>query len=662
MSDRSLFRSGRADHPQRCASLSRRDFIYGAGIVGAASLAEGTLFAQNQGTPTRPEPLLAQKERGLLYPQRNQTRDVLDTSGLWQFQLDPDEIGQSQGWFNTLPDPRPIAVPCSWNDLYNDARDYLGLAWYRTEVWIPSAWQSQRVYLRVGSANYAAKVWVNGEVVAEHFGGHLPFMADVTRQLVWDRPNVIAIAVENKQLSERVPPGPGEGPGGVAGLMGGFPATTYDFFPYAGLHRPVLLYSVPATAHIDDVTVVTTIDGTDGIVAVKVITGGDYAGRGKLRLNDAETDLQFRAGTAEARLRVPQARLWSPADPHLYPLLVTLNDQQRVTDAYTLEIGIRTVEVRGSEILLNGQPTKLTGFGMHEDFPIHGRGQDLPVWIRNFELLRWIGANSFRTSHYPYAEEVMQLADRLGFLVINEIPAVGLDFEDSAELTAQRLAQCRQQLRELIARDKNHPSTIMWCVANEPLAGTPLGVEPPAPAAVEAGLNFFRQLYQDAYQLDGTRPVTLVGVQGGPRDWHGLFDVVCINRYYGWYVSGGQLDQAEEELAGELDALDEAFGKPIIITEFGADTLPGVHSTPPEMWTEEYQVEILGRYLDVAAKRPFMAGMHVWNFADFKTGQATGRAAGMNFKGVFTRDRRPKMAAHFLRSRWQPAVKAEGNR
>jgi beta-glucuronidase len=101
-----------------------------------------------------------------------------------------------------------------------------------------------------------------------------------------------------------------------------------------------------------------------------------------------------------------------------------------------------------------------------------------------------------------------------------------------------------------------------------------------------------------------------------------------------------------------MDALHRAFGKPIIITEFGTDTLPGAHQTPPEMWTEAYQVEFLRRYLDVAAERPFMAGMHVWNFADFKTGQGTMRAAGMNFKGVFTRDRRPKMAAHFLRARW----------
>ena len=428
--------------------------------------------------------------------------------------------------------------------------------------------------------------------------------------------------------------------------------TTYDFFPSAALHRPVFLYSVPAAAHIDDVTVVTAIDGKDGVVRLEVTAAGDYRGTGKARLGDAEADLDFGGGAAEATLRVPGVRLWSPQDPHLYPLTVTLTDGQQTTDAYSLDVGIRTFEVRGDQLVLNGQPVKLTGFGMHEDFPIHGRALDLPVWVRNFELLKWTGANSFRTSHYPYAEEVMHLADRLGFLVINEIPAVGLNFEDPPEATAARLEQCRRQIRELVARDKNHPSTVMWCVANEPMGGPLLGKGEPVPQAVDAGLKFFREMYAETRRLDESRPVMLVGVQGGPDEWLGLFDVVGINRYYGWYVLGGRLDEGAEALARELDEMHKKFGKPIVITEFGTDTLPGAHNQPPEMWTEEYQLDYIRRYLDVAAERPFMAGMHVWNFADFKTGQGTARAGGMNFKGVFTRDRRPKMAAHFLRSRW----------
>lgn len=632
--------------------MSRRGFVSLAAAAGAASLAAGRAVAQEKSASPASRAAIAPGRGGLLFPQQNLTRNVLDVSGLWQFQLDPKEEGERQGWFKALPAPRQIPVPCSWNDLFDDARDYLGLAWYLHEIYVPAGWRGQRVFLRVGSANYAAKIWVNGSVVAEHLGGHLPFVAEVSSQLVWDQKNVIAISVENKQLLDRVPPGPGPGGGGVAGVLGGFPLTTYDFFPYAGLHRPVLLYSVPPTAHIDDVTVVTAIEAKDGVVKITVLAAGDYAGKGKARLGDSEADLNFRAGSAEATIRVPSARLWSPSEPHLYPLTVTLTDGQRVSDSYSLDVGIRTVEVRGDQLLLNGQPIKLTGFGMHEDFPVHGRGFNLPVWVRNYELLKWTGANSYRTSHYPYAEEAMTLADRLGFLVINEIPAVGLNFEDPTEATAARLAQCKQQIRELIARDKNHPSTIMWSVANEPMGGPLLGAGPPVPSAAEAGTKFFREMFEETRRLDSTRPITLVGVQGGPTDWLGIFDVVSINRYYGWYVLGGRLDEGAAELARELDALHKTFGKPIVIAEFGTDTLPGAHNTPPEMWTEEYQVEYLRRYLDVTDKRPFVAGMHVWNFADFKTGQGTSRAGGINHKGVFTRDRRPKMAAHFLRERW----------
>ncbi|NLD71986.1 MAG: beta-galactosidase, partial [Chloroflexi bacterium] len=129
-------------------------------------------------------------------------------------------------------------------------------------------------------------------------------------------------------------------------------------------------------------------------------------------------------------------------------------------------------------------------------------------------------------------------------------------------------------------------------------------------------------------------------------------DIVCEHRYTGWYTLSGHLDAAREDLAEDMDRLHAMYGKPVAITEFGADTIAGVHSDPPVMWSEEYQVELLRRYLDVAAERPFLVGLHVWNLADFKTAQGIIRAGGLNQKGVFTRDRRPKMAAHLLRERW----------
>ncbi|MGD9616542.1 MAG: sugar-binding domain-containing protein [Alphaproteobacteria bacterium] len=180
----------------RSGAISRRDLLSATTMAGAASLVGGLASAQAQ--PQTDTPLPRQRPGpepgGLLYPQQNQFRNVMDLSGLWEFQLDPREEGQARGWFSALPAPRPIPVPCSWNDLFDDARNYLDLAWYLHRVWLPAGWRGQRVFLRVGSANYAARVWVNDVLVTEHQGGHLPFAADISGQLAWDRPNVIAIS------------------------------------------------------------------------------------------------------------------------------------------------------------------------------------------------------------------------------------------------------------------------------------------------------------------------------------------------------------------------------------------------------------------------------------------------------------------------------------
>ncbi|MBN2394348.1 MAG: beta-glucuronidase [Anaerolineae bacterium] len=595
----------------------------------------------------------------MLYPQQNDTRNLRDLSGFWDFKLDPDDVGEDEGWFNGLCEPRTIAVPASWNELFQDTRDYLGTAWYASEFYVPQSWHEQTIFLRVGSANYAAKVWINGQYVGEHQGGHLPFAFEITDHITLDKPNVVAIMVEGKLTPTRVPPGNVER-GGMGAFMSGYPNTSFDFFPYTGIQRPVILYAVPKT-RIEDITVVTEIEDTNGVVKVAV-KQTSQSGRGKAVLdgeNGALTaDLSFVDGVASAEITVPDVHLWSTEDPYLYALTVTLTDGETTIDRYTLDVGIRTISVEGERILLNGKPIYLTGFGRHEDFPIHGRGLNIPLIVKDYALLKWIGANSYRTSHYPYSEEQMVMADRAGILVIDEIPAVGLQFEDSEENIQTRLTMCKQQMQELVARDKNHPSVVMWSVANEPMPPDMMrrfmgGGDNAEDNAKEArGTAFFQEMFDLTRALDSSRLVTLVGVMGGPLDWLSLADAVCINRYWGWYSQSGQIDTGAEFLAQELDGLHEQLGKPIIITEFGADTIAGAHSDPPEMWTEEYQTEFLRAYLDVAAERPFVAGLHVWNFADFKTGQGTRRAMGLNMKGVFTRDRRPKMAAHLLRERW----------
>ena len=365
---------------------------------------------------------------------------------------------------------------------------------------------------------------------------------------------------------------------------------------------------------------------------------------------------------AEGRIEISHAKLWSPAAPHLYQCEFTLLDAEGLEiDQYALHTGIRTVQVVKSQILLNGEPIFLKGFGKHEDFPVLGRSLSLPLIVKDGALLEWIGANSYRTSHYPYAQEAMDYADRAGLLIVDEIPAVGLMFDDNAELRAAQLRICKQQLSELIERDCNHPSVIMWSVANEPMPADFMQRfqgKKPDPEADVPGTRFFADLISYGRSLDYTRLFTLAGVMGGPISWLGLCDAVMVNRYWGWYILGGQRDLARQALAQELDALHANLQKPIIISEFGADAVAGHHSQPSEMFSEEYQVEVLKDYLETAAERPYVAGLHVWNFADFKTGQGVMRPTAMNHKGVFTRDRRPKKAAHYLRSRWgeDPAV------
>lgn len=588
----------------------------------------------------------------MLYPIQNSVRNKLDISGVWDFQIDPDGVGEASGWANGLTGARPMAVPGSWNEQYEDLFGYLDLAWYVKKTYVPSCWKGQRVYIRVGSAVYHGTVYLNGARIGEHEGGHLPFAFEITDQVKWGEENVFAISVENVLKPSRIPSG--DMPGSETSMFASTPKTTYDFYPFSGIHRPVVLYSVPQT-FIEDVTVVTEINGADGTVTVRVRLNEAVDGQGSVELQGGggaiQAKLAFHAGKAEAVLAVPGARLWSDTDPYLYDLTVTTE-----SDQYTLKVGIRTIAVDGGKILLNGQPVKMNGFGRHEDFIASGKGLNLPLVVKDYQLMRWTGANSYRTSHYPYSEEEMQMADREGFLIIDEIPAVSLQMADEAN-APERLRMCLQQIEELIARDKNHPAVVMWCVANEPMPkGFSVGALGDSDLKTEAinqpGKEFLETEMARARELDPTRLVTIVTVMGGPQNWMEQADVMCINRYWGWYILGGQLDTARQKLGEELDQLWNRFHKPIIMTEFGADTIPGYHGKPNVMWTEDYQADYIRFHLEEAEAREFVAGMQVWNFADFAAVQSIMRVGGLNHKGIFTRIRTPKMAAYVLREFW----------
>jgi beta-glucuronidase len=590
----------------------------------------------------------------MLRPQDTSTRETKRLDGLWSFRLDGDHAGRDAGWFRRpLADARDMAVPASFNDLAADSsiRDYFGDIWYQRTVRVPKGWAGQRVVLHFESATHRATVWVDDTEVMSHEGGYTPFEADIT-ELVSPGHELRITALVNNTLSfQSIPPGVIEDtPTG--------PAQRYwhDFFNFAGLHRSVWLVATP-WARIEEVTVVTGLTGAGGTVDYTTVAVDADGLDVHVVLRDAHATVVASATGAAGHLDVPGVTAWAPGAAYLYDLEVQLlDDAAAVCDSYHQSVGIRTVEVRGTEFLINGEPFYFTGFGMHEDHAVIGKAHNDAHLVHDFELLRWIGANSLRTSHYPYSEDVLDYADKHGVVVIDETAAVGLNMGlgggifggqnyttfSPDTINAQTQHVHAQAIRELIARDKNHPSVVLWSIANEPESDT------------EGAEAYFRPLFDVAREADPTRPVGFVNVMLAP---HGacrvsqFADVLMLNRYYGWYVNTGDLAGAEEAWTRELTGW-AGEGKPIVITEYGADTLSGLHSLTPQPWSEEYQVEYLEMNHRVFDACEAVVGEHVWNFADFATTSGIMRVDG-NKKGVFTRDRQPKSAAFALRRRWR---------
>ena len=593
----------------------------------------------------------------MLRPQDSATRETKRLDGIWGFSADADGLGRAQGWWRAaLPNARRMPVPSSFNDVLVDPglHDHVGDVWYQRPVFIPRGWAGQRVVLRFDAATHRATAWLGDSHVVDHEGGYTPFEADVTDLVTPGEEIRLTVAVNNELSWQSIPPGVVEVlPDGTRRQR-----QYHDFFNYAGLHRSVWLCTTPH-AHIRDLTVVTDLEAGTGLVRYAVAVADGGSAHVRVHLRDARGEEVASGQGTTGALRVPHPELWGPGRGYLYELETELVEGETVLDRYVLPIGIRTVRIDGTRFLINGEPFSFKGFGKHEDLEVHGRGHDDAAMVHDFALFDWIGANSFRTSHYPYAEEVLEHADREGIIVIDETAAVGLNLgvggglflggprETYSEQTISGATQLvhRQAIEELIARDKNHPCVVLWSLANEPESHT------------EAARSYFAPLFAAARRADPSRPVGFVNMMFALPDTctvTPLADVVMINRYYGWYVEPGDLDAAERGLEAELRSWAELHRKPIIVTEYGADTVSGLHSTEANLWSEEYQVALLDTYHRVFDRIDAVVGEQVWNFADFATGPSFMRVDG-NKKGVFTRDRRPKAAAHHLRRRWHAA-------
>ncbi|XP_061658738.1 beta-glucuronidase isoform X2 [Syngnathoides biaculeatus] len=599
----------------------------------------------------------------MLFPRESPSREVKDLSGLWSFRADKSpnrNQGFEKAWYKSrLAETGPVmdmAVPASFNDITQDPklRDFIGWVWYEREVTVPARWltdEGTRVLLRVGSAHYYSVVWVNGVKVTEHNGGHLPFEAEIG-SVIREGPTStcrITIAVNNTLTLETLPPGTIQYLNDPTKYPSGFfvQNTNFDFFNYAGIHRPVLLYTTPK-AYVDDITVVTDFLDSTGFVKYKISVQNAAEATLKVTLMDKDRHSVASSSEPSGVLKLTDVKLWWPYLMHenpayLYSLevhLMAADESSTSTDVYSLPVGIRTVHVTNAQFLINNKPFYFHGVNKHEDSDIRGKGFDWPLIVKDFNLMKWLGVNSFRTSHYPYAEEILQMCDRHGIVVIDECPGVGI--KDIRSFGNTSLAHHLDVMEELVRRDKNHPSVVMWSVANEPASEMP-------PAEY-----YFKTLITRTKDLDPTRPVTYVTDSNYARDRGAPYvDIICVNSYFSWYHDPGHVEVIPIQLNTQFENWYGKYQKPIIQSEYGADTVPGFHSDPPMMFTEEYQNVVLQSYHNVfdEKRKKYVVGELIWNFADFMTVQGITRVVG-NKKGVFTRQRQPKAAAFILKERY----------
>jgi beta-glucuronidase len=588
----------------------------------------------------------------MLRPQLNNFRFLFDQSGIWKFKLDPENIGEIKKWFNDFDSGIQVAVPGSWNEQIqeNGSMDYLGSVWYSKNIFIPKSLSEQKIWLWIGSADYYCKVWLNGSLVCEHEGGFLPINFEITKTFEAGSVNKLVIKLNNELNSETIPQGVSKSNYIEENRRREetYPPARFDFFPYGGIQRPVYIYTT-SQSFINDIRLRTFVgSGSKGIVEVVVNSSSLGESQVSCKLEGYGFSEQLKSvisnDKAEIVFNVNNCEFWSIDKPALYNLKVSLLNNLEIVDEYSLKVGIREIRLDGYKLLLNNKPVFLKGFGKHEDFPVIGRSLSNSILIKDFSLLKWINANSFRASHYPYAEEFLDIADEMGFLVIDEVPAVSLDFR---HVTAKTLEAHKSMIKKLIDRDKNHPCVISWALGNEPnLAGE-------QEYHNGSGLNYWQEVFAFAKSLDSTRLFTVPNCPRAGFDdpVFKLSDYISLNRYYGWYEDPGQIKLGSERMEEEMEMLIKKYNKPIFVSEFGTDTVAGLHSISDQMFTEEYQAKFIEEYCKLIESKPYTIGEHVWNFADFRTPQIFRRVVN-NLKGVFTRIREPKLAAFKLKEHW----------
>ncbi len=506
------------------------------------------------------------------------------------------------------------------------------------------------IELRFGAATHRATVYVNGQEIRSHEGGFLPFTADITTAIKLGEENIVTLKMNNELHRDALPAGD------TAILKNGKKMSKpfFDFYNYSGLNRSVHLMAIPKE-NIYDYSTTHDVSENQATVHydVKATAGSNFM----VSLADEDGQIVATSEGQSGDLVVENPTLWQVRDAYLYTIKFELVENGQTVDEYSDEIGLRTIEVKGHQILVNHKSVYLRGFGRHEDSIYAGRAFDLNVERRDMNLMKWIGANSFRSSHYPYDEQVYKFADREGILIIDEVPAVGFNMAAASFLGGlnqsffdgdwvdELYKKHIDQVKDMIQRDKNHPSVLAWSLCNEPDTST------------DSAVPYFTKLFNDSKELDPEkRPRTFTLNEDDTFEASKCLqfpDLYLLNRYPGWYHKWGyEISDGEAGLRAELDEWKNSdIDKPIVFSEYGADTEPGLHKLPSIMWSEEYQIELLDMFDCVFDSYDFVRGEQPWNLADFQTVEGNMRVNG-NKKGIFTRDRQPKAAAFFLKKRW----------
>ncbi len=575
--------------------------------------------------------LFAQEKEFADLLQNIDSREKVSLNGLWDIIIDPLENGyynhrlqpMDNGYFKNAKMQSPsdlieydfdtsyqIMVPGDWNTQMEKLYYYEGTVWYKKDFDY-TAKTNELVYLYLEAVNYEAIVYLNGERIGAHTGGYTPFQFEVTDKLK-EGNNFVVVKVDNKRKRENVP------------------TVNQDWWNYGGITRSVHLISTPKT-HISDYSIQLAKGSTNNIegwVAVENSTDGDNV---EISIPELRKNVKsvIKNGRANFSIKA-KPTLWEPKNPKLYEVTI-----KTVADKLTDAIGFRTVSTQGSKILLNGKEIFLKGISIHEEAPFKTGRVTSKEECRI--LLQWakeLGCNYIRLAHYPHSETMVREAEKMGFMIWSEIPVYWTILFDNMDT----YANAKNQLTEMISRDKNRAAILMWSVANE----TPEG---------EARLSFLSNLANEARKLDNTRLITAAldtqsEGEGGKMIEDPLgeaVDVIGINHYCGWYVDEPQKCSSVKWAS--------AYDKPMIMSEVGGGALYGLHGNKNERWTEEYQADVYKTNIEMMRNIEFLSGLSPWILMDFRSSRRPLKRIQEDFnrKGLISEQGMKKQAFYILR-------------